>query len=240
MFRLRSWHLELLAKGPVGFGECYNNPKFSNGFRIHTSTVMKIEADPEKKSLKLFTYSGSCYEADLADISEYGAEHTREVFRDKSVPFKIEECFALRKQRREEKEKQLLEVLHPGWLHVEMAGSYTLCGAWFMEREEELIPIPVSQHVSLFSTDSFLVTDWMTGLCDWRIFSEDAAVIPYHWSDGLEAVCLENRGDSFVFRGTDRDIVCEGGRTTLIKSGDYTGEGLISPDVVSGKSVLKL
>ncbi len=63
-------------------------------------------------------------------------------------------------------------------------------------------------------------------------------VQPYRWSDGLEAVCLQNKGNDFVFKGTDRDILCECGKITVIKKEDYRGEELISPDMVNGKSSL--
>ena len=70
MFRLRNWHLRQYGKGPVAFGECYDNPKFPAGFSIHTSTVLEIEADNEGKLLKFHTWSGSCYGAHWEDIHE--------------------------------------------------------------------------------------------------------------------------------------------------------------------------
>lgn len=220
MFRLKNWHMELRSRGPVAFGECYDNPKFSNGFRVHTSVVSRLEPDSERKTLNIFTHSGSCYRADWEDMDENEAESTGEVFQSTGVPFDMEQCLAFKRQRREEKERKLSEMLYPGWLYVEMAGSYTLRSSWFKNEEGELVPIPVTRHLSTFSSDSFLITDWETGLCDWRIFSEGSAVTPYRWSESIKAVYLENTGDNFVFRGADREMLCESGKITFIERED--------------------
>ena len=75
----------------------------------------------------------------------------------------------------------------------------------------------------------------MKGLCDWRIFPSVFSVQPYHWSDGLKAVHIENAGEPFVFKGSCGDIVCKSGEVTVVKEEDFVGEGLFSPDTVNGK-----
>lgn len=82
------------------------------------------------------------------------------------------------------------------------------------------------------------MADWSTRLCDWRIFLSVFDVKPYHWSDNLEAVHIENVGENFMFVGSNGEILCKSGVVTLIKSEEYVGEGLLSPDAVNGKCLL--
>lgn len=62
------------------------------------------------------------------------------------------------------------------------------------------------------------------GLCDWRIFSSLFLAKPYHWSDNLEAVHIENVGENFMFEGSKNKILCKSGAVTLIKIEKYVEE----------------
>lgn len=44
--------------------------------------VLKIGIEDEEKWLKRFTYSGSCYVLDFADIAENYTDSTRKAFQD--------------------------------------------------------------------------------------------------------------------------------------------------------------
>ena len=43
MYRLGNWFLEVWGDEVVGRGDCYENPRFSEGHFIHTSAVLEIK-----------------------------------------------------------------------------------------------------------------------------------------------------------------------------------------------------
>lgn len=235
MFRLRNWHLENVGDFMMGFGECYGNPRFHAGYFIHTSPVLNIEMG--EQSLKLFTRSGSCYAATFEDADGHALECTQRVLQTMGIQFDVEKCKMLKQRKTEAEKRHASGAICPGELYVKMAGGWEVLEAYFKTQKGDLVDISVHRHESFFSDDSILVTDWKNGLCDWRIFPLGDIVEPYHWSDGLCAVNIENIGDSFVFKGSGRDILCKHGTITRIASKEYVGEGLFSPDAVNGKSI---
>lgn len=72
---------------------------------------------------------------------------------------------------------------------------------------------------------------------DFRYWDMPGGIQPYHWSDGLNAIKIENVGKNDIIFYADTDIVCKVGEITVIKSKQYCGEGLLSPDSVNGDSV---
>lgn len=235
MFRLRNWYLKNVDDFTMGFGECYGNPRFHAGYFIHTSPVLNIEMG--ERSLKLFTRSGSCYAAAFEDADGHALECTQRVLQTMGIQFDVEKCKMLKQRKTEAEKRHASGAIYPGELYVKMAGGWEVLKAYFKTQKGDLVAVSVRRHESFFSDDSILVTDWKDGLCDWRIFPLGDIVKPYHWSDGLYAVNIENIGDSFVFKGSGRDILCKHGTITRIASKEYVGEGLLSPDAVNGKSV---
>lgn len=237
MFRLRNWYLEDAGDFIRGFGECYGNPRFCEGYYIHTSRVQKIET--EEQSLKLFTKSGSCYVAAFKDANEHVLEHTQKALQLMGIPFDVEKCKMLMRQRTEDEKCQVSKAIYSSELYVKMAGGRSVLSAYFKMADSVVVEISVVRHESFYSDDSILVTDWKNGLCDWRIFPMGDIVRPYHWSDGLKAVSIENIGDDFIFKGSSRDILCKHGTITRITDKEYVGEELLSPDAVNGKNILR-
>lgn len=65
--------------------------------------------------------------------------------------------------------------------------------------------------------DSVLVTDWDSGLVDFRYFLNNNIRL-YHWSDGLAAVKIKNSGcERVVFSGRNREIVCWPGEIAMVE-----------------------
>lgn len=232
MYRLKKWYLEQAGGGFIGYGDCYGNPRFFNGEFIHTSYVVKAEVEDEENRMKLFTFSGSCYVLDFADINEVCLESTKKVLESRGIAVGLQKCIALKKQKEEDTKKKLAEILKPNELYVVMTGGRGVSEAYFKTKDGAVVPVPAVVHISMVQ-DSIIVSK--AGLCDWRIFPSDISVEPYHWSDYLDAVRIENAGDDFVFRGSERVIPCRSGEITVIKSKEYMGEGLFSPDAVNGK-----
>lgn len=234
MYRLKNWNLEESELDYIGRGTCYENPRFFSGEFITTSRILRVEVENEENRMKIFTFSGSCYVLEYADICPFMAESTQNVLRIMNVEVDLQRCIALREERINATKKKMSELLNPNELYVIMPGSMSIEEAYFKGKDEAITQIDIRVHIGTF-VDSILVGDWITGLCDWRIFPSIGAVKPYHWSDSIEAVYIENVGETFVFMGSKREIPCNSGEVTVIKSEEYTGEGLFSPDAVNGK-----
>lgn len=126
MFRLKDWHLEcwqFRKEYVVALGECYGNPKFMEGYPIHTSAVEHIEVDSEKGFLRLHTRSGSCYEVMLWEVQASALEETKRILRKRDI-FLDEAAWELLIQEREVREKK-------DWLSRNMA-SNSLSGNEFV------------------------------------------------------------------------------------------------------------
>ncbi|MCI8417526.1 MAG: hypothetical protein HFI33_08560 [Lachnospiraceae bacterium] len=247
MFELKKWRLGFYRERMVGYGECFGNPQFPDGFPVHTSRILEIMVCQEKKELRLHTHSGSCYRAAFVELDPYDIEKTREVLRSMKVDVDLAECLTLGSKRAEDERLCLEKQLLSGDLYIKMPGGFMIDEAYFKKGDGAVVPISVTRHVSTFSRDSILVTDWEQGLCDFRIFpvelcewldESSSMVKAYHWSNGLNTVSIENTGDDFEFQGARGNIMCRRGTVTIIKKEDFTGECLISPDVVDGKSCI--
>ena len=199
----------------LGFGECYGNPRFCEGYYVHTSPVLNIEM--EGQNLKFFTRSGSCYAAALEDVAEQVLERTQKVIRMMGIQLDADQCRMLKQQRIEAVKRYVSEIIHSNELYVKMAGAWDVKEAFFKKEDGSVVDIAVVRHDSSFSEDSILVTDWKNGLCDWRIFPSFNSIKPYCWSEGLCSVKIENVGNDFVFRGSHGDILCEHGKITTVK-----------------------
>lgn len=234
MYRLKEWSLGTSPHGFRCHGNCYDNPSFFSGQLVTTSHIIRIEVDDKEKQLKLFTESGSCYILKYADINDFAIESTQEVLKGMNVVVDLQKCVALKEKRIESTKKKLEKLLNPNELYVVMTGGQGVTEAYFKGKDNAITQIAVSVHEGMIQ-DSILVADWLTGLCDWRIFPSACAVEPYHWSDNLEAVHIENVGDDFKFKGSKREIPCKSGVVTVIKKEEYIGEGLFFPDAVNGK-----
>ncbi|MCM1217832.1 MAG: hypothetical protein NC548_25350 [Lachnospiraceae bacterium] len=235
MFRLENWYLTGDSERFIGNGHCYGNPKFAEGLFINTSLVVSIEVEREEKRLKLFTFSGSCYVLDFADIDEDHWECTKEILEQADSAVDWEECLVLKKQKEEAYQKKLADVLKPNELYVVMSGAQGIVRAYFKTNENSIIPIQADVHGGMMK-DSIILAE--AGVCDWRIYASLLSARLYHWSDNIGAVHIENVGNDFWFLGFgEGGLCCKSGEVTLIKKGEYMEEGLVSPDAFNGKSV---
>jgi hypothetical protein len=65
------------------------------------------------------------------------------------------------------------------------------------------------------------------------------SIEPYHYSDGLETIYIDNVGtEDFLFRDGETEILCKSGEITTIGNKYFKNEGLFSPDVVTGKGLI--
>lgn len=235
MYTMKNWYLDPYNDKFRCRGHCYGNPRFFSGEFVTTSYIVSIEVEDDEERLKLFTKSGSCYILGYADISESAVEQTEKALKSMGVALDLQRCVRLKEDRLKTFKVELAGLLKPNELYVVMTGGLGIVEAYF-KSEEDVVQMPVRVHTGTFQ-DSIYVSDYATGLCDWRIFPNVFCVQPYHWSDNIQAVHINNVGDEFYFKGTSREILCKSGEVTVIKHEDYVGEGLLSPDAVNGKCV---
>lgn len=215
MYRLKECFLDTSTNGLVGRGYCYDNPNFFSGDFITTSHIMRIEVENEERRLKLFTKSGSCYVLEYADNNDSKIESTQKVLKGMNVAVDLQRCIALKEEKVKANKKKVAELLNHNELYVIMTGTQGVVEAYFKKKDDTIVPVSVSVHMGMLR-DSIIVAS--AGLCDWRIFLSLFDIEPYHWSDNLEAVHIENVGENFMFMGLSGKILCKSGVVTVIKS----------------------
>ncbi len=231
MYRMEYGYMERYGDTVVAWGEVYGNPKFEEGSFIHTSKVAKAQI--ENEVVHIFTQSGSHYTMEIGEIRSNALECTRDALGTLGVVLDTARCQQIIQAKEEEVCKTASGLLKPGELYIRLSDVNIIRNAYFMDEKGKLIPASVRCHVGTFK-DSMLVSVW--GACDFRYFPE-IDMEPYHWSDGLHAVKIHNIGEDFNFRGSSRRILCKRDTITTVEAKEYTGEGLFSPDMVTGKCI---
>lgn len=118
-------------------------------------------------------------------------------------------------------------------LYIELSSiSQGSTGAYNIEDKTGII-VP-DLHVGTFQ-DSVLYT--VPGVVDFRYFPEWGGIRVYSWSENLENVIIKNMKNSPIEIYKDATISSK--ETYVLDKSKYTC-GLVSPDCVTGQSVLKL
>lgn len=246
MIKLTNWYFTkginrdtkkevFIAEGTVS-----NHPKLEDGIHIHTSIVEKVELDKENNRLLMYTHSKNTYELLLADMNFEEFEKIKDSLECFNVSIlTLDECQKLKGDREMYFISLADKVLQKNELYLAIMGVFVQ-RAFFKNDAGEIREIRVTPHISMFQ-DSYLITDWEKGEVDFRYFDGFNTIKPYHWSDGLSALVIENVGSTDIeFLGSDRKILCKSGEVTRIENKEYHGEGLFSPDVVNGKSLFSI
>lgn len=244
MFILKNWHLNEYSYGCNASGNTFGNYKFYEGQFIHTSKIEKIYL-AEKDVYILKTHSGSLYQVRESDIDPEYFEQTRRLLEkfevtdsqsDSDELKKAEEVLLNKKSIVDNAASYALEHIGINELYLVVTGMDVLKAVF--KNSGGIYEIKPRLHVGMFQ-DSVLITDFEYGTVDFRFFPNNISMEPYHWSDNLEKIHIRNIGKrDFMFLATDKNIVCKAGEITEIAKEEYSGEGLISPDAVNGKSLL--
>lgn len=250
MLTLKNWDIRKTRGGHLyANGNVYGHYRLEDEDFIHTSNIERIYRLEGNRYI-FETRSGSLYQLEEAEMDSKRSEKTKELMsemeiidNDTSIIARVNksgEEFFEKKQARESTLENAINWSEQNMNNIElylvMDKMYVLKAVAKCENSVyEIIP---SDHIGMFQ-DSVLVTDWEYGNVDFRYFP-NALMEPYHWSDGLNNIYINNIGSiDIVFKGTDEEIVCEIGKITKIGKHVYRGEGLFSPDIVSGKCALK-
>lgn len=235
MIKLSDWYFTI-GNHAHAHGVVACHPKLADGMLITTSAIEKVEL--EKDRLVVLTHSLNSYEMKLGDINMNTFDTTVEVLKGLGISgVEKDVCQKLAEDSKVNLMEKVDKILRNNELYLQMAGIYTK-HAFFKNNLGEVRELNVSAHIGTF-TDSYLVTDWNKGEVDFRYFDEGMAIKPYHWSDGLEAIYIENIGDTDLFyMAGKKHIYCKADEITRIDKEDKGREGLFSPDVVNGKSLM--
>lgn len=239
MITLTEWQLNWTFRGDIlAHGYVTGHHRLKDGSWIHTSRILKIEAVGNGEKLIMHTFSGSEYTLMLEEMNPFVVDDSCEQMMKLGI---TEEVCRTAKAYAENKLKAIQnkadETIAPRELYVIIQGTDARRAYW-KASDGSIIEIPIDYHLGMFQ-DSILITDYELGQVDFRYFPKWSTIEPYHWSDGLEAVWLDNMSDENVeFEGTKERILCPGRQCVRIPQGAYTGEGLMSPDAVNGKCML--
>ncbi len=228
MFQLKSW--EVLHG--FCYGNVFGNPRFSDGTRIHTSSIMEVKVDEKNSQLVVRTKSNNFYHMKFQDINIFSEKETKDELKKWGIDGRIiDRCLQMQIKEELLYKEQLKSKIKPRELYVVTSGVYPV-KAYFLKEDGELVDVQISHHVGMFQ-DSILFCKH--GVVDFRIFPNWNMEI-YHWSDGLDSVLFENVGNDFKIQATNKRIPCKKHEIAVVRAEDYTGDGLISPDCVNGKS----
>jgi len=228
LFELKNWRVE----NKRVIGNCFGNVKFSDGYYITTSCVVSINT--VDSGLVVETQSGSNYLLRFGDIDKQSANVSEAELSTLGYSLDVDKCITLWIIREQEEEDRVKAVLQPNNLYLSMAGVFDVLSAWYCDSDGNLRKVEVSHHVSSYGPDSIIIA--LPELCDFRFFQYSSYIEQYHWSDGLERVYIENKGAEFEFRNGASSL-CPQNRLVSVTNGVNSTEGLVSPDLVDGRSV---
>lgn len=234
MIILEQGYLAFREDGQIAAcGYVIGHPKVDDGIFINTSYVESVTMEGDE--LHIHTQSGSHYRLRLADVYEERLGNTKAALKKLGVSFDMGRCRTLIRENEIKMCVELSGILEPCELYLRMLCDETVTHAYYMAENGVITKAGISYHVGTFQ-DSILIRVYCK--CDFRFFPNGTNIEPYHWSDGLQAVKIHNICGDFDFKCDQRRIKCKGKEITTIKAEEYTGEGLVSPDSVTGKSLL--
>ena len=209
MAQLTNWYLKKDAGvKSSAHGVVSGHDQLPDGSMVHTDRLQEIRFKEQEMRLTLLTRSGEHYDLDVSAIDITKTDETREVL----VMFGIHAYFlgfcAELAADRILKSRELL------WI-------FDYDRAFFKDAQGRVQTISLRTHLSILD-DAVLVTDWENGEVNFRYFpngNSTVAVEPCCWSDGLNAVLIDNRAVKEIeFIGTGRTIHCRPGEITRIES----------------------
>ena len=206
-----------------------------DGTYIHTSKIISIIFNEDNNKLIMKTHSNNEYELRMTDILLGKYATTVEYLKKFNVKIpSYDECKRMADSVEEAFLANLDKLLKDSELYLKMNGVFVQKAYW---KKNEIRTIEVRAHIGM-NQDSYLVTDWEKHEVDFRYFDGLFGIRPYHFSDGLNAILIDNIGSSDIgFTSGEYYISCKAGEITTIGSEHFNEEGLVSPDVVNGKSV---
>lgn len=231
---LKEWYLEQRGNANCLRGSVNGHPKLEDGAFIHTSPIKQAVIEADHKCLKVVTASGSNYTVAFEDIDfrpEF-IEMTENCLQNLNVSTNfIEEAVILSRQKEETFQKLLDRELSNGDLYLEV-GESSLIKVYF-KYQDEILRLHGRCHIGMFA-DSYLYMK--TGVVDFRHYEFGwRSFKTYHMSDTIQRLVINNMsGDVMLIDEKEYPV----GKTITCVTKKNHEEGLFSPDMVNGKSLL--
>lgn len=230
---LREWYLESFGNSNILWGIVSGHPKLEDGMFVHTSLIQQTVMDADNKCLQFVTASGSNYAVAFDDIdyNPESVEKTKACLQKLNISASfIEESVVLSKRKERAFKKSLASELLNGDLYLELS-ECSIVRAYF-KYNDEVLRLYGRCHSGMF-TDSYLYTKG--GIVDFRHFQFGwRSVNTYHISDTIQRLVVNNI--SGVVMNIDNREYPVGKNITCVTKDNHE-EGLMSPDVVNGKSL---
>lgn len=230
---LRNWSIRCFGDYFSLSGFCDNHPSLGRGALVYTSEIEQLSLKEEDKSLEFVTASGSIYESSLDEIDyrKEVLEKTRAYLCEMNISASlVDEAVVLAKRKERAFKKSLAGELLNGDLYLEV-GECFIVRAYF-KYNGEVLRLYGRCHSGIFK-DSYLYTKG--GIVDFRHYQFGwRSVNTYHISDTIQRLAVNNiSGDVVYIDGKEYPV----GQTITCVTKENHQEGLISPDVVNGKSL---
>ena len=235
MDKLTKWRVEeikgsfLLCGFTVDDGE-----RFLAGASIHTSKIVGVDVNEPDRNFVFYTRSGSVYVCPFEDIrwtdrfAEISGDNLERMNVSRAF---VDEAVKLAHAKEGSLVDRLGKELLNGDLYLEMgAGGIINVHFKYMDAVHR---ISCYVHVGTFQ-DSFLYCQ--PGVVDFRHFGFSCGMVrTYHMSDSIKRLAVNNVGGRPV---TIDDKAYESGTTIACITEENHREGLFSPDVFNGKSLI--
>ena len=228
MIRLKDWYftkhrlIDLDEDCYCAHGVVSGHPRLEDGIDITTSKVEHIKPDAENDRLIMHTYSGNEYELLLADIQIMRFEETSGFLLQFGISaLDKEQCKHLAKQARVKLQDKVSSVLNNNELYLQLMGVFVQ-KAFFKSHSGEVRELSIKCHSGMFQ-DSYLICDGKYCEVDFRYFDRFMEIEPYCWSENVEAVRIENVGDTHITCKLKEQIACPIGKITWIQRPPHDG-----------------
>lgn len=232
MIQLFEWYIEKKYSNYMACGYVAGHPKLPDGTNIHTSLLVQVEKD-ERQNLSLITRSGNQYHLAGEDICHKKISMTEKSLKVFGVHDFCKGALRLSAKKQDEKRREAEKRLSENGLFLEMLGCS--CLAAYFKDACGVHPLNVNVHVGTFQ-DSVLCRK--AGVADFRYFPQGditPMIETYHASNNIKGLLVKNLGRVDIRLNS---MVCKAKTVTRVDKKYFTVEGLLSPDVYDGKSML--
>lgn len=228
MIKLKDWYftkhrlIDIDEDCYCAHGVVSGHPRLEDGIDITTSKVEHIKPDAENDRLIMHTYSGNEYELLLADIQIMHFEETSGFLLQFGISaLDKEQCKHLAKQAQVRLQDKVSSLLNNNELYLQLMGVFVQ-KAFFKNHSGEVRELSIKCHSGMFQ-DSYLICDGKYCEVDFRYFDRFMEIEPYCWSENVEAVRIENVGDTPITCKLKEQIACPIGKITWIQRPPHDG-----------------
>lgn len=235
MIKLFDWYIESVEEEFfVAQGYVSGHQKLSDGTHIHTSKIMAVREDAEKQGLFVDTFSGNTYCFKKQDINSERLSMTNDCLTKLGLPEFCRDAVRCLEQAKAEKLRDADTLLSDNELLLLMDGVACL-GAYF-KNADGVHELDIRYHVGMFQ-DSVLCSK--VGVADFRYYPKNLCEMgmeSYHASSNMKRIYIKNIGGTAI--SFNQEIICKAESVTQIERQHFLGEGLLSPDMYNGESLL--